>query len=469
MTSRLYSWIWLVLLVYLGACKPADSQPEIAKAPARPTTTDSRPSAEADRVELTSPSAAPPESAEPVATPPSTALATAAQPVGDTDFFPATLVPYELRLDRAALKRLNASPYSDETCPASLLADGGKYDGVRVRYRGQWARSWPKKPFKIFLPKETPYHGYPALNLNSPWRDPSLLREVLAYHIYAACGAPAPRARVVRLLINGQFEGLYVDVEQPKRQFLKRIGMPKAAIYKALGRSNASDERDLGTTKRYEAQYEKETREAEGFDELQKFCRGLATAADAPEFFEQHVDVERLVNYLAAGVLVQNWDCYNKNHHLVHDVEGSGKWFPTPWDVDRTLGDHWNGSFDAFDLPVFLGTRRLPGVTGWNRLEETFLSVPAYRSRFLARLEVLIQSEFTPAKLYPVVDRWASQIAADAKVDRARWHGGDISFQSGVIQLKRYIEKRRAFLHREVTDLRRKEPRLRSTAGPTGH
>jgi len=359
-------------------------------------------------------------------------------------------------LDRGALKRLNASPFSDDTCPATFLADGETYEGARVRYRGQWARSWPKKPFKIFLSKEKPYHGYPTLNLNSPWRDPSLLREVLAYHIYAACGAPAPRARIVRLLINGQFEGLYIDVEQPKRQFLSRIGMPKAAIYKALGRSNTSDERDLGATPRYQAHYEKETRETEGFDALQKFCRGLATAAETPEFFEQHVDVDRLVNYLAAGVLVQNWDCFNKNHHLVHDVDGSGKWFPTPWDVDRTLGDHWNGSFDAFDLPVFLGTRQLPGVTGWNRLAEAFLSVPAYRSRFLARLEALIQSEFTPAKLYPVIDRWTSQLATDANVDRARWRGAPMPFHTGVAQLKGYIENRRAFLQRELAGLRRK-------------
>lgn len=458
MKHSLSPTIWLLQILLLGACKPAVAPPEASEPPPRPI-------AEAAQTREATPPV--PDNPDPSPQPSPSTNRTAAPSAPNTATptrttphdFATELVVYELRLDRSALKKLNASPYSDATCPASFLAGGVTFDGARVRYRGQWARSWPKKPLKVFLPKDKPYQGYTTLNLNSPWRDPALIREVLAYHVYAACGAPSPRARVVRLQINGQFEGLYIDVEQPKRQFLKRIGMPRAAIYKALGRSNTSDERDLGSLQSFATQYEKETREDEGFEDLQKFCHGLANAAEDPAFFEQNVDVDRLVNYLAAGVLVQNWDAYNKNHHLVHDIEGSGKWFPTPWDVDRTLGDHWNGSFEAFDLPVLLGTRGLPGVTGWNRLADNFLRIPAYRARFLNRLEALLEQEFTPAKLYPFIDRWSSLIAQDASLDRARWRGGDRTFQAGIVQLKKFIEKRRMFLLREIAELRRADVR----------
>lgn len=455
MRSQRLKIVWLVLIGLLGACKPTDSSVAPGLPPPRPTAEVLQGPPE-DAVSSPTPAMA----SEPAPSPEPRGAASATPPArtkGETNVVTAGLVEYELRLDRAAYRRLSDSPFENETCPAVFLAGDERFEGARVRHRGQWARSWPKKPLKILLPKETPYLGYTALNLNSAWHDPALIREVLAYHVYAACGAPAPRARMVRLIINGQFEGLYVDVEQPKRQFLKRIGAPKAAIYKALGYSNTSDERDLGSLDRYAEHYEKETRESEGFDELQKFCHGLATASDITAFFDQNVDVDRLVNYLAAGALVQNWDCFNKNHHLVHDVGGSGKWFPTPWDVDRTFGDHWSWSFDAFDLPALLGTQRFPGVTGWNRMAEKFLAHPAYRSRFLDRLEVLIQTEFTPEKLYPIIDRWAAQMAGDVTVDRARWGGEGSSFNAGIVQLKVYIERRRTFLGREITALRKRE------------
>jgi spore coat protein H len=451
---------WMVLTLLLAGCKPSGEDPG-AQAAQEPVSVpvpvpvpvpDPEPAQEAIELVTEIPEEAPSvgnSSPAPVAPGAPGTLAAGPRPA-------ATGLPeYELRLDRSAWRRLGQNPYANDTCPAVFLGGGETFEGARVRYRGQWARSWPKKPLKIFLPKEKPFQGYGALNLNSAWHDPALLREPLAFHVYAACGVPAPRARMVRLKINGQFEGLYVDVEQPKRQFLERTGLKGAAVYKALGRSNRSDERDLGGAGVYASEYEKETRETEGFGELQTFCHALATASDAKDFFEKHVDIDRLINYLAAGVLVQNWDCFNKNHHLIHDRAGSGKWFPTPWDVDRTFGDHWSWSFEVVDLPVLLGTREQPGVTGWNRLADRFLREPEYRTRFLNRLESLIQTEFTPERLYPVIDRWAVEIAADVVTDRAKWRGAAANFNGSIVQVKRFIEQRRTHVRQEIASLRR--------------
>ena len=55
------------------------------------------------------------------------------------------------------------------------LRDG--YDLHEVRYRGDWARTWPKKPLKIFFEKEKDFDGQHTLNLNSNWRDPAFIRE----------------------------------------------------------------------------------------------------------------------------------------------------------------------------------------------------------------------------------------------------------------------------------------------------
>jgi len=362
---------------------------------------------------------------------------------------------YELKMDARKLRDLDRNPYSDQTHPATFLA-GGKEYAAKVRPRGAWARSWPKKALKIFFEDGKEFDGNHCLNLNSAWRDAAFVREPLAFQIYAACGVPASTARMVRLDVNGQFYGLYVEVEQPDKPFLKRHNLKGAAIYKANSHEGRADERDLGSEQSYAPHYEKETRKSEGHAGLQQFCRALAaTKTPTLEFFTNHVDVPEYINYLAASVLVQNWDWFNKNHFLVHDDRGSGKWLVVPWDLDRTFGDHWHGDFDRADVPLLLGTRALPGPTGWNRMAERFFSDATLRARFLDRLDELLQKEFTKARLFPILDQLESQIAAEAARDRKRWSGaGDL--HDGIVEVKGYILRRRDFLLREIARLRRK-------------
>ena len=151
---------------------------------------------------------------------------------------------------------------------------------------------------------------------------------------------------------------------------------------------------------------------------------------------------------------MQNWDAFNKNHFLLFDGRGSQKWFVVPWDLDRTFGDHWRGMFNHAQLPAMLGTRELPGVTGWNRMADHFLSEPSFRGRFLNRLGELLQKEFTPEKLFPMIDRLETEIASDATLDRERWPNGAPNLHAAIAQVKSYVTRRRAFLLKEIETLR---------------
>ena len=384
------------------------------------------------------------------------AVSTKHQPSEDQRTAEVNKLPrYELTIGSKELIELERTAFSDQTHPAIFVAEGKQYT-VKVRYRGAWARSWPKKPLKIFFTGGQAFQGNHCLNLNSAWRDPAFVREPLAYQVYAACGAPAPTSRMVQLSVNGEFHGLYVEVEQPDKPFLKRHNLKGASIYKANSNANRADERDLGNEKSYSAHYEKENRKAAGYRDLQLFCHDLAAATNTLEFFINRVDVDKYINYLAANALVQNWDCFNKNHFLVHDDRGSQKWFAVPWDLDRTFGDDWRGPFDQAQLALLLGTQPLPGPTGWNRMANRFLDDTTLRTRFLDRLEELLQKEFTKQKLFPILDQFESQIAPEAALDRARWPGPTGNLHSGIAEVKSYIERRRTYLLREVARVRRK-------------
>ncbi len=361
---------------------------------------------------------------------------------------------YDLKITPKDLAAWENTAFSNETFPASFSTDGVVYDGARIRYRGAWARGWPKKPLKIFFAKGNRFNDERCLDLNSGWRDPAFIREPLAYHIFSACGAVASTTKLVRVQVNGAFRGVYIQIEQPDKALLKRHHLEGAALYKANSQNNQADERAFPNAAQFQAHYEKETLKSEDYTDLQQFCAELANTRDVPGFFAARVDVDRYINFLAATALVQNWDGFNKNHFLAHDVKGSGKWLPIPWDLDRTFGDHWNQSFGEARLPLLLGTRSQPGITGWNRLQDRFFSDPALTARFLDRLQELLQTEFTPDRLFPVLDQLEAQVNPWQAAEVRRWPRYSGDFHRGIAGVKSFIEQRRAFLLAEVKRLR---------------
>lgn len=383
---------------------------------------------------------------------------------------PDSKIPvYELKMEVSDLRQLERSAFGNTSFPATFIAGGVTYEHVQVRFRGQWSRSWPKKSFKIYFNSNQLFEEHGVLNLNSGWRDPAMIREPLGYYIYAACGVPASHSRMVRLQLNGQFRGLFVEVEPVDKVLLSRNNLKGAEVYKAVSHQNDADERYLGDAMAYIGQYEREGKQgkskppeapltpeqqADGLRNLQAFCKELSVAKDKADFFQKNLDVDKYINYLAATVLIQNWDSYNKNHYLVYDAQQSHKWLVIPWDLDRTFGDHWNQSFGEAQFPLLQGTHTLPGITGWNRLEDKFLSVPAFRTRFLNRLSELLAKEFTTEKLFPILDRYQAALATDATLEYRRWPRYNGSFQEGIAGVKAYIEERRDFLLGEIKRMR---------------
>jgi spore coat protein H len=363
---------------------------------------------------------------------------------------------YDIRMKPEHLEAMDLNPYGEELYPARFTAEGVTYDNVKIRYRGAWARTWPKKPLKIFFDENKTFKGQRRVNLNSGWRDPSFIRETLAYRIYEACGCPASASRLVRVHLNGELRGLYVEVEQPDKEFLKKRDLKGATIFKASSRMKQGDERDLGPIEAYKMHFEQETQKDEqnSWAELKDFCAEMGRARDVADFFNRRVDVEKFINYLAASVFCQNWDWYNKNHFLVYNARESKKWFMLPWDLDRSLGDHWDWSFGNAELPIELGTSVAPAITGWNRMMDRFFRDPTLRARFADRLQELLDKELTSEKFDPIIDQLAGAIGPEARLDRQLWPVPDPDVEGAVAVVKGFIKDRRAFLLRELPRFR---------------
>ncbi len=101
------------------------------------------------------------------------------------------------------------------------------YDGkIGIEIRGSSSQSFPKKQYGLELRNNlgeginAPLLGMPAEEdwvLFAPYNDKSLMRDALAYKLGRDLGWYAPRTRFCEVVINGEYQGIYVLIEKVKR------------------------------------------------------------------------------------------------------------------------------------------------------------------------------------------------------------------------------------------------------------
>ncbi|HVR75068.1 MAG TPA: CotH kinase family protein [Planctomycetota bacterium] len=348
------------------------------------------------------------------------------------DFNVASNLPvYQIFIRPTDWQKLNANIWTEEYSPAVFVHDGEVFTDVGLRFRGGRPRLFRKKSLKLSFSNEHPFGGKDRVNLNAAAMDDDYVTEPLAYWLYERAGLEASRTRFVRVELNGEFWGLFIDVEQVDERYLERHGLdPEGALYKAVGIVGSLRKLDgvlhQGQSYTYESQYEKKTREEEPYTDLIDFIHALHTTprADMEAHLDAHLEVEQYINYLAISNLMCVWDNMQHNFYFHRDTPGSGKWRVIPWDLDHAWGEwEWNYYFnDTYHL--FMGTRSHPfaGVWyTWNQLWTTLLDVPRYRDMYVERVGELLNTRFAEGPVLQKLDELVSEIEATVALDEAKW------------------------------------------------
>ncbi len=102
-----------------------------------------------------------------------------------------------------------------------------EYDGlISIERRGESSKEFAKKSFSIELQNADGSNnnvsilGLPEENdfvLNGPFSDQTLVKNVLTYELFRRTGRWAPRTRFIEVILNGDYEGVYVLMEKLKR------------------------------------------------------------------------------------------------------------------------------------------------------------------------------------------------------------------------------------------------------------
>lgn len=342
---------------------------------------------------------------------------------------------------------------TDVEVPATLIVDGKKYPLVGVQFRGMSSYFTVGKGYKRSLnisldmaDGKQRLYGYKTLNLLNAHEDPSFLHTVL-YSQIARKHLPAPQANFVRLVVNGESWGVYVNAQQFDAQFLREsYGDASGARWKVPGSPGGGGGLDYRGDKveAYKSSYQlKGKDDPKAWGRLVELCRILDTTP--PEKLEEALrpilDLEETLWFLAVDCALINSDGYwirgsdfslyldNKQrfHILPHDMNEA---FQPPMGpgMFRPFGGRRNGrppaegevAQPAAEAPKAPGLDLDPliGLDDPRKpLRSKLLNVPELRASYLNKIRAIAQDDLDWTILRPVVRKFHEQIAIPLELD----------------------------------------------------
>ena len=229
-------------------------------------------------------------------------------------------------------------------------------ENVGFRLRGNTSRNAHKKSFKLsFNTFETgrKFYGLEKLNLNGEHNDPSIIRSKVSCDLMRSFGIPTPRTSHVQVYINGNYYGLYIQVEHIDEEFVEsRFGNKNGNLFKCSWLADLDDKGDNPDNYKHMQNdrrvYDLKTNtQADDYTDIAHFINILN---DVPsDVFPCEIeDVFNVYDYLrviALDVFLGNWDgpIYNKNNFYLYHNTSSNKMEYIPYDLDNTLGIDWMG------------------------------------------------------------------------------------------------------------------------------
>jgi spore coat protein CotH len=219
--------------------------------------------------------------------------------------------------------------------PARVFINDEDLGEVGLRKKGLIGSSSTQRPsLKIKFnhsKKGRKYHGLERLTLNNNIQDPSLVKQYLSYKLFRKAGLPAPRCNFARVYVNGQYLGVYTNVESIRKQFLKRaFNDSDGDLYEGM----INDFR--------EGMYETfEIKDGAG-KKMKSIVRAVKALSkegdDQLNELGQAIDIDQFINFWVLEIITGHWDGYNGNlnNFFVYSSSEDKRLRFIPWGTDGT-------------------------------------------------------------------------------------------------------------------------------------
>jgi hypothetical protein len=364
-------------------------------------------------------------------------------------------IPNEPKID-AELKII----YNGEGVRNNVTDSNYDFNGtIGIELRGNSSQSFNQKQYGFETRTNNgenlnvPLLGLPNDNdwiLYAPYNDISLIRNVLAYHLWSEMGYWGPRTRMVELILNGNYQGVYVLTE-PIKQGKNRVDIAKLNPSDTTGREltggyimriDATTNEDLtftskikgiGTTQNktvtWMHHYPKPKNiQASQQVYIQHYIDRMEELIASDQYndpvtgYAQYIDIGSFVDYFIHTELSHNADGFKRSAYFYKKKDASdgtvGKLFAGPvWDFNLAFGSCNFCNANKIDVWSHNGCETNPTPILWKRL----INDPAFANAVKCRYSELRENILNTAYLNEFIDSYAIRLDESQKRHFEKW------------------------------------------------
>ncbi|MDF7801196.1 CotH kinase family protein [Pontiellaceae bacterium B1224] len=394
---------------------------------------------------------------------------------------------------------------TDVEVPATLVVDGRTYPNVGVKFRGNssydMVQRGKKRSFALtmdLVDSEQNLGGYRNINLLNSNGDASMMRLVLTREI-SRHYLPMPKSNWVRVVVNGESWGIYVNQQQQDKIFLKeQFGTKKGSRWKVPGSPNARGSlNDMGEDLDvYREIFELKSKEdLRAWVSLILLCQTLdgAQPDDVEGELGTMLNIDGVLRFLALENVLVNSDGYwtRASDYMLY-LHPDGQFHILPYDYNETLLEEsggpgggrgsrrgppplpnmqlaGNGNVPANGSVSFGGSGGRTGGGGAHEaggitldplvsaeredrpLASRLLANPELRTRYLEYVYEIADQWLDPEVLGPIIKKYDTLIDADVWEDTRKLESYEAYFEQVDLDpegdgILGFATKRRAFL-----------------------
>lgn len=388
---------------------------------------------------------------------------------GESDYIfdQERLHTFELTLPAEDLAKINADPAAEEYVEGSLTFEGTTISPVGIRYKGSigafvgcvagrdWAnpsgqKTCTKLSMKVKINWNDPearFYKLKKLQFHSQNNDESQMHDRLGYWYFREMGVPAPRAVHARLLVNGEYMGLFSLVEQIDGRFTRyNFEDGTGNLYKEIW--PLSNNGQPFSEKEYIDELKTNEDESPTAEMIRQFAQDIVDAkgAEVQTTIKKWMDIDKIIAYAVVDRTIKNddgafhWYCGGNScapHNFYwYEEPTTNKMHLIPWDLDHAFAniiapanpvtpikDAW-GEITNDCAPFqngFFGPQQRSAAcdkltAGWASFETEYKE---FETSF-------INGPLSEARTEEMLEKWTAQIRA-ATEEAANTHGDAIS------------------------------------------
>jgi hypothetical protein len=327
---------------------------------------------------------------------------------------------------------------------------------IGIEVRGNSSQSFDQKQygFETRTPSgenlDTSLLGMPAEKdwvLYAPWNDISMIRNVLGYHLWNQMDHWGPRTRMVELVLNGNYQGVYVLTESIKRGdhrvktaslkekdisgieltggYIMKIDAQNSPTDKAFNSSVPGVVSGSGgfgqtptTTVTWLYHYPEPKKIQPAQEEyIRKYIDTVEQLLQSPYFndpvngYKKYLSTQSFLDYFIHTELSLNADGYKRSAYFYKEKmqkDGSkGKFKAGPvWDLNLAYGNCNFCKANQVNAWAYKGCETLPVPAMWGRLLED----PEFANELKCRYLELRQGILSDAYIHSFIDAYADTL-----------------------------------------------------------